>query len=293
MKYSNEVIGSRIRQSRKECGLTQEVLADRLNVTRRPIGEWEKGNTLPELSLLLNMCAIFDCEMGYLLGEHEEKTRVATDICKETGLTENAVQIIRGEFPYDVSFLLDQITDEAKEDLLESIDFMNCFPSNHNATVLSWLLENGFDAILSDIVREKGNSTPENFHFYSLPSSVRNFCKKIYLSSVPGGLGEFSNTIKEEYTYNLAKELSAFPLNKIQKVTEMCELNDKEKAFTIDFDDLVINIDNKETREKIEILASNLCQYSYGVFELKRTEKERQFAITDSFLDLVKEYIKE
>lgn len=40
------------------------------------------------------MAELFDCDMGYLLGDYAERHRVTADICSETGLTEKAVDTI-------------------------------------------------------------------------------------------------------------------------------------------------------------------------------------------------------
>lgn len=41
----------RIRQARRDAGLTQKMLADRLDVTDRAIQAWESGETEPRLTI--------------------------------------------------------------------------------------------------------------------------------------------------------------------------------------------------------------------------------------------------
>lgn len=48
----NERFGAFIAQLRKEQGLTQKELADRLNVTDKAISKWETGKGFPDLKLL-------------------------------------------------------------------------------------------------------------------------------------------------------------------------------------------------------------------------------------------------
>ena len=48
-------IGEFIRELRKENGLTQEQLAEQLNVSRRTVSRWETGNNLPDLDVLIEM----------------------------------------------------------------------------------------------------------------------------------------------------------------------------------------------------------------------------------------------
>lgn len=99
MNYSLEKIGSRIKAERKALGLSQGELAEKCNLSassRQTVGAWEQGNLLPSVPDLLRLCALFDCELGYLLGEYDRKTRQTTDIFLETGLSANAVASLLG-----------------------------------------------------------------------------------------------------------------------------------------------------------------------------------------------------
>ena len=42
-------VGQRIAQKRKELGLSQEALGDRLGVSRQSIYKWESDSALPEV----------------------------------------------------------------------------------------------------------------------------------------------------------------------------------------------------------------------------------------------------
>ena len=86
-------IGERIRTERKKLDLTQDGLAEKIDIgSRQTIAQWENGVALPPLSKLLCMCDLFGCEIGYLLCDYDCKTRTATDIQKETGLSEAAIK---------------------------------------------------------------------------------------------------------------------------------------------------------------------------------------------------------
>ena len=47
-----EKMGKFIASCRKEQGLTQAVLAERLGITDRAVSKWETGRSLPDASLL-------------------------------------------------------------------------------------------------------------------------------------------------------------------------------------------------------------------------------------------------
>lgn len=100
MKYNaydkRYIIGERIRQQRIEAGYkTQSDFAEALGLqydSRQSVGAWEQGKRLPPLNILLKMCELFDCEIGYLLYEYDCKTREETDISAATGLSEKSIR---------------------------------------------------------------------------------------------------------------------------------------------------------------------------------------------------------
>ena len=90
--YNWKKIGERVRLEREKRGLTMEAMADRIGTSRQTVSRWERGDGVEiTLNMLLRMCDIFECELGYMLCEYDCKTREATDICKATGLSEAAV----------------------------------------------------------------------------------------------------------------------------------------------------------------------------------------------------------
>lgn len=93
MNYDFKKIGERIKKERKLRSETQEVFAENFKVKRSTVGKWEKGETIPSFQTMIDMCKLFDCEMGYLLCEpgYESKTRTTTDVCAVTGLSAAAV----------------------------------------------------------------------------------------------------------------------------------------------------------------------------------------------------------
>ena len=67
-------IGTVIRKYRKEQNLTQEELAKRLGVTTPAVNKWEKGNTMPDISLLAPIARILRISVDELLFYKEELT---------------------------------------------------------------------------------------------------------------------------------------------------------------------------------------------------------------------------
>lgn len=59
-------IGKFIQQKRKESGLTQYELAERLNVSDRAVSKWENGNCIPDVSNIPELCKILNITINDL-----------------------------------------------------------------------------------------------------------------------------------------------------------------------------------------------------------------------------------
>ena len=60
---------------RKKKGLTQQEVAELLNVERVTYTKWEKGNREPNFENLSMLACIFDVSLDYLLGDYLQKAR--------------------------------------------------------------------------------------------------------------------------------------------------------------------------------------------------------------------------
>lgn len=60
-------IGKFIADRRKTAGLTQMQLAEKLNITDRAVSKWERGKTMPDSSIMLELCHILNITVNDLL----------------------------------------------------------------------------------------------------------------------------------------------------------------------------------------------------------------------------------
>ena len=60
-------IGKFIAKKRKENDLTQEKLAEKLGITDRAVSKWETGKSLPDASIMLELCGILGITVNDLL----------------------------------------------------------------------------------------------------------------------------------------------------------------------------------------------------------------------------------
>lgn len=66
MDFSEKILSLR-----KSRGLTQEQLAEKLNVSRQSVSKWESGQAIPELETIVTLCRVFDITTDYLLKPSE------------------------------------------------------------------------------------------------------------------------------------------------------------------------------------------------------------------------------
>ncbi len=59
--------GRFIAECRKKQNLTQMQLAERLNITDRAVSKWERGKSLPDAAIMLELCGILEITVNDLL----------------------------------------------------------------------------------------------------------------------------------------------------------------------------------------------------------------------------------
>lgn len=60
-------IGKFIAACRKEQGMTQIALAEKLGISDRAVSKWENGKSLPDSSIMLELCTLLDINVNELL----------------------------------------------------------------------------------------------------------------------------------------------------------------------------------------------------------------------------------
>lgn len=71
----NIYIGENIKRLRKEKNITQERLAEQLNISSQAISKWERSETYPDISMLIPIASFFDVSTDELLGVDKEKDK--------------------------------------------------------------------------------------------------------------------------------------------------------------------------------------------------------------------------
>lgn len=79
-------LNDRIIQARKQAGLTQEQLGEKLGVSRQAVSKWESGQANPDVSYIVEMCRLFDVSSDWLLlGWNTSDRDGETKVCPQCG----------------------------------------------------------------------------------------------------------------------------------------------------------------------------------------------------------------
>ena len=70
------MVGKNIKKVREEKGITQEQLAERLNVTRQAVSNWENEKTQPDIETLDRIALALDVDIERLIYGKERKLTI-------------------------------------------------------------------------------------------------------------------------------------------------------------------------------------------------------------------------
>lgn len=79
-------IGSFLKELRKEKGITQEQLAEALNVSGRTVSRWETGSNMPDISILVDIADYYDISIPEIING-ERKSEIMNEEEREIAKT--------------------------------------------------------------------------------------------------------------------------------------------------------------------------------------------------------------
>ena len=90
----------RLKEARRICGLSQEELAEQLEVSRQAVGKWEQGQSYPEVEKLLALCAVLNTSLDALMADELPqscRTEVTPTVPSESILirAQNGTNLVR------------------------------------------------------------------------------------------------------------------------------------------------------------------------------------------------------
>ena len=72
-------LGQKISNLRKKMGMTQEELAQKLNVSSQAVSKWENDLSIADISVLIEMSELFNVSLDNLLKDKQEETSLVKE----------------------------------------------------------------------------------------------------------------------------------------------------------------------------------------------------------------------
>ena len=74
-------LGEKIRKYRKELGITQTELAQKLNISFQAVSNWERGTAPPDLDNIVKLSQLFGITIDNLLNAASNEENVYLHVC--------------------------------------------------------------------------------------------------------------------------------------------------------------------------------------------------------------------
>ena len=176
-------LGEKIKEARKQCGLSQEQLAEKMAVSRSAVAKWEANNGLPDVDNLKALAQLLNVSVDYLLDDGE--------VIDEVVMRE----------PYNLSDYGKGIKKKKKDRVIREK-----FPDAEIHTLLGKLKLTKSEKVIDNLL---GFFTDAPFGTPELINSFKNVDKEFYLVEKDGK--QFLVTITDEFveTRQLAKRITA------------------------------------------------------------------------------------
>ena len=176
-------LGEKIKEARKQCGLSQEQLAEKMAVSRSAVAKWEANNGLPDVDNLKALAQLLNVSVDYLLDDGE--------VIDEVVMRE----------PYNLSDYGKDIKKKKKDRVIREK-----FPDAEIHTLLGKLKLTKREKVIDNLL---GFFTDAPFGTPELINSFKNMDKEFYLVEKDGK--QFLVTVTDEFieTRRLAKRITA------------------------------------------------------------------------------------
>lgn len=113
--FNMENVGRNIAELRRRCNMTQMELADKMGISFQAVSNWERGNSMPDISKLPELAEVFGVTIDQLLGECSKIVESAVKGDIKTYLENNEVtaEEIRKAAPILKPKQIDEIAESA------------------------------------------------------------------------------------------------------------------------------------------------------------------------------------
>lgn len=196
-------LGRKICECRQNKGMTQEELAGRIGVTPQALSKWERGQSLPDVSLLVDLCQMLGCSADDLLGTATAK------------ITENNDEKAQNEIWANLRNCLEPL------ELTFGKGLVSAFTDHSYVEQIIQVRKNlSKEGILIPLVRIRDDMELEEEEFVIL-----SYRKELYRAAVPEGTDSvcqymmecLEKTVREKYAEILNRDMVKDMVENLQK----------------------------------------------------------------------------
>lgn len=177
-------VGDMISKTRQNRNMTQEEFASRLGVTPQAVSRWERGNSLPDISLIKGICDILSISANTLLGiENENRVVENNDSSTEQEIRSNlfaeplVLEFGGGLIPVVAEGLKTDYLNQCRKELVKETGILipvlrlrdNLLLADDEAQILSY-----------DKVLWTGKLQTEENMYQSMIQKVKEVCRENY-----------------------------------------------------------------------------------------------------------------
>ena len=123
-------LGERLYELRKKKGLSQEEVAEKLNVTRQSVSKWETDESKPDFDKIVPICELYEISTNELLnGTKEEKEEEEVEVINKDNKRKRALFITSAIFLYFLSIIwiiISEVTFNLNEGIMIGGFFLLC-----------------------------------------------------------------------------------------------------------------------------------------------------------------------
>ena len=93
--FDTNKVANNIRAARTKINMTQMNLADEMGVSYQAVSNWERGNSMPDISRLQEICNVLGISFEELVGERSKQTEIVEKIMKDEETEVNLEEIVQ------------------------------------------------------------------------------------------------------------------------------------------------------------------------------------------------------
>ena len=87
--------GEKLQSLRQKAGMSQDALAEKLDVSRQAVSRWERDETMPETDKVVSLADLFGVTTDYLLRDSVTEQSASTGVSRERGILDQLGYLLK------------------------------------------------------------------------------------------------------------------------------------------------------------------------------------------------------